>query len=127
MTRSASYLPSMPAVTLPELQTLETGDVVYAVILYQDHDGSRSIYFAGRTTVTVYDYPSGERSYSPDACSELDFSELDFSSGTFVTEDWRCFFSLDAESARAELESMKSSIRAFADKELAGLDVAFAD
>lgn len=117
----------MPAMTLTDLKALKTGDEVYAVIQYPDHDGSRSIYFAGRTAVTVYEYPSGERSYSPEACSELDFNELRFIGMRFVTEDWDCVFCPDAESARAELEAAKISIRAIADKHLAGLDGAFVD
>jgi hypothetical protein len=117
----------MATLTLAELRALQTGDTIYAVIRYEDHDGSHSIYFAGRTTVTIYDYAGGERSYSPDARGELVFSDLDFADGAFTTDDWKCVFCLDAESARAELEAMKSDLQAFVDKQLAGLEVTFVD
>lgn len=117
----------MATLTETELKALKTGDEVYAVIQYTDDDGSKSIYFAGRTALTVYDYPSGERSYSPDARPELDFNDLSLEGDRFQAEDWECVLCSDSDSARAELTIAQARLIIEATKHLEGIDAEFVD
>ena len=114
----------MPILTHLELDSLRTGDKAYAVIVSRDDDdGSRELFFAGQTSFTISDHPSGRREFSPEARPELVFDDSSLHRGRFVSDNLICVLCTDANSARAELDAAKPQLVDAGNGQIKGLEL----
>ena len=113
----------MPILTHLELDSLRTGDKAYAVIVSRDDNGSQALSFAGQTSFTVNDHPSGRREFSPESRPEIIFNDSTLRHGRFVSDNLICVLCSDANSARVELDAVKPLLVDAGNGQLEGLEL----
>jgi len=89
-----------------ELVDLKTDDEVFLLLVYVDHDGSRHVWHAGRTTMRV-EGSAGQRWYYSPECDEqgVCWFEDQMNADCFMDTDVQPRFFSDAEECREAFEA----------------------
>jgi len=91
-----------------ELVDLKTGDETFLLLVYVDHDGSRHIFHAGRTTMRVEGEP-GQRWYYYSGLEQgICWYEDQMDNLSFMDTDVQARFFNDADECREAFEAETS-------------------